>query len=175
MISFRKCKRASGAQAERASVISAFLQSAGSACPPHSSSRPIRSRRRSHMHTASHSKIRALDAPHALQPYTACGSMFLQDITSAETRPPTALTLPTPSHTQKQTSTHMSHMQDSAAYQICKHGNPPGVRLQSHCLNLSLTDQDASKAGRPTSRRFWPPMQRAERCEMAWQRGELCR
>lgn len=36
----------------------------------------------------------------------------------------------------------------------------------------SLTDQDASEAGRPTSQRFGLPLQRAERCEMAWQRIE---
>lgn len=39
-------------------------------------------------------------------------------------------------HTPKSiTTTHTSNTQDSADSQTCDHGNPPGVRLQSRCLN----------------------------------------
>lgn len=108
VISFRKCRQASGVQAERAGVVSAFFLSAGSACPPHSSPRPVTSRRRSHMHTASRSRFQALHAHDALQPYSACGSMYLQNITSTETRPPTALT-PSHHHTHKSKNQHKCH------------------------------------------------------------------
>lgn len=124
---------------------SSVLAECGGACPPHFSPCPVISKDK---HTQPHTPGSRLDT--RLTPYslTRPAAAWLCKTSPQQKHKHQLLSRRSHYHTHKSKTQHTCHTPDSAAYQIRNHGNPPGVRLQSGCLNSFPHRSGCARSGK---------------------------